>query len=144
MRACITETYAEAGMLPERGYTNAVQGRYDAAKAAAVGGRPGALADWLSGELAAMPPRFHRWFLGKFAEPGAWHAARLAYARSMAAWSAVGHVVGLGDRHGENILMDEVWWFGWFGWLGGGWQQQLEALLIYSVMNLSFPEFIMF
>jgi serine/threonine-protein kinase ATR len=132
MRACITETYAEAGMLPERGYTSAVQGRYDVAKAAAAGGRPGALADWLSGELAAMPPRFHRWFLGKFAEPGAWHAARLAYARSMAAWSAVGHAVGLGDRHGENILMDEV--RGPRGRLGGGWRKRGSPGVIVAQM----------
>lgn len=25
--------------------------------------------------------------------------------RSSAVWSSVGHVVGLGDRHGENILI---------------------------------------
>ena len=35
-----------------------------------------------------------------------WHAARLAFARTSAVWSMVGHVVGLGDRHGENILLD--------------------------------------
>lgn len=27
------------------------------------------------------------------------------YSRSAAVWSSVGHVVGLGDRHGENILI---------------------------------------
>lgn len=35
-----------------------------------------------------------------------WHAARLAFARTSAVWSMVGHIVGLGDRHGENILLD--------------------------------------
>ena len=31
---------------------------------------------------------------------------RLSFARSAAVWSMVGHIVGLGDRHGENILID--------------------------------------
>jgi len=51
-------------------------------------------------------PCFHRWFLEQFPDPTAWHEARTAYIRSAAVWSAVGHVVGLGDRHTENILLD--------------------------------------
>ena len=51
-------------------------------------------------------PCFHRWFLQRFLEPTAWFEARTAYTRSVAVWSAVGHVVGLGDRHCENILID--------------------------------------
>jgi ataxia telangiectasia mutated family protein len=31
---------------------------------------------------------------------------RLAYARSVATTSIVGHVLGLGDRHVSNILLD--------------------------------------
>ena len=42
---------------------------------------------------------------GKFTEPAAWLTARRAYTRTAAVWSMVGHVVGLGDRHGENILV---------------------------------------
>jgi hypothetical protein len=33
-------------------------------------------------------------------------ARRLAFARSVAVWSMLGHVIGLGDRHGDNILLD--------------------------------------
>lgn len=51
-------------------------------------------------------PCFHRWFLGKFSDPTAWLEARNAYTRSVAVWSGVGHVIGLGDRHTENILID--------------------------------------
>jgi serine/threonine-protein kinase ATR len=51
-------------------------------------------------------PCFHKWFLSQFTEPTAWFEARTAYTRSVAVWSAVGHVVGLGDRHCENILID--------------------------------------
>ena len=53
-----------------------------------------------------LPPRFHRWFLGNFPEPAAWLSARLSFTRMTAVWSMVGHIVGLGDRHGENILID--------------------------------------
>jgi len=52
-------------------------------------------------------PCFHRWFLNTFKEPTAWFEARTAFARSTAVWSAIGHVVGLGDRHCENILVDQ-------------------------------------
>jgi len=51
-------------------------------------------------------PCFHRWFLGAFPDPTAWFDARTAFTRSAAVWSAVGHVVGLGDRHTENVLID--------------------------------------
>jgi Phosphatidylinositol 3- and 4-kinase/Serine/threonine-protein kinase smg-1/FATC domain len=36
----------------------------------------------------------------------AWHAARRSFARSLATMSMLGHVVGLGDRHLDNILVD--------------------------------------
>lgn len=55
--------------------------------------------------LKFTPPLLHRWFLGKWTEPAAWLAARLAFTRTAAVWSMVGHMVGLGDRHGENILV---------------------------------------
>ena len=56
--------------------------------------------------LALYPPVLHRWFLARFPEPATWHKARLAFTRTTAVWSMVGHIVGLGDRHGENILLD--------------------------------------
>ncbi|KAL8939500.1 MAG: hypothetical protein Q9216_003328 [Gyalolechia sp. 2 TL-2023] len=57
--------------------------------------------------LPKFPAVFHEWFVDMFAEPGAWFAARLRYTRSCAVMSIVGHVLGLGDRHGENILFEE-------------------------------------
>ncbi|KAK6916768.1 UME domain [Dillenia turbinata] len=58
--------------------------------------------------LPMFPPAFHRWFLTTFSEPAAWFRARVAYAHTTAVWSMVGHIVGLGDRHGENILFDST------------------------------------
>ena len=34
--------------------------------------------------------------------------ARLSYARTTAVMSMVGYILGLGDRHGENILLDST------------------------------------
>lgn len=34
--------------------------------------------------------------------------ARLAYCRTTAVMSMVGYILGLGDRHGENILVDST------------------------------------
>eukprot|EP00756_Hemistasia_phaeocysticola_P001318 Hpha_TRINITY_DN10935_c0_g1::TRINITY_DN10935_c0_g1_i1::g.26740::m.26740/K06640/ATR; serine/threonine-protein kinase ATR len=56
--------------------------------------------------LPRFPPLLHRWFAQEFADPIAWFNARNAFTRSTAAWSMVGHVLGMGDRHAENILMD--------------------------------------
>lgn len=57
--------------------------------------------------IANFPPVFHEWFVEMYPEPGAWFNARLRYTRSCAVMSIVGHVLGLGDRHGENILFEE-------------------------------------
>jgi serine/threonine-protein kinase ATR len=57
--------------------------------------------------LAMFPPVFHEWFVESFPDPSAWFNARLRYTRSAAVMSIVGHVLGLGDRHGENILFEE-------------------------------------
>lgn len=57
--------------------------------------------------ISKFPPAFHEWFVEMFPEPDTWFAARLRYTRSCAVMSMVGHVLGLGDRHGENILFEE-------------------------------------
>ncbi|KAK6518484.1 serine/threonine-protein kinase M1, variant 2 [Arthrobotrys conoides] len=58
--------------------------------------------------VARFPAVFHEWFVELFPEPESWFAARLSYVRTTAVISMVGYVLGLGDRHGENILYDEV------------------------------------
>ncbi len=50
---------------------------------------------------------FHEWFLDTFPDPSCWFNSRLSYSKTLATMSMVGYVVGLGDRHGENILFDE-------------------------------------
>ncbi|KAF0322905.1 ataxia telangiectasia mutated [Colletotrichum asianum] len=54
--------------------------------------------------------RFHPvmkyFFMENFEDPDEWFVRRLAYTRTTAAISMLGHVLGLGDRHGHNILLD--------------------------------------
>ncbi|KAF1837293.1 protein kinase rad3 [Decorospora gaudefroyi] len=57
--------------------------------------------------LGRFIPVLHEWFVETFPEPEAWFAARLRYTRSCAVMSMVGHVLGLGDRHGENVLLEQ-------------------------------------
>jgi serine/threonine-protein kinase ATR len=56
--------------------------------------------------LQAYPPLFYWWFIHNFTDPHLWYEARTNFTSSAAAWSAVGHVIGLGDRHSENLLID--------------------------------------
>ena len=71
-----------------------------------------------------FPPMFDEWFLHNFPDPTAWYVkytwcriacipcdryqARVAYIRTCAVMSIVGYILGLGDRHGENILFDST------------------------------------
>ncbi|KAH8705423.1 putative phosphotidylinositol kinase Tel1 [Talaromyces proteolyticus] len=52
-------------------------------------------------------PVMRFFFMERFNNPDDWFSRRLAYTRSTAAISILGHVLGLGDRHGHNILLDE-------------------------------------
>lgn len=57
--------------------------------------------------LDQFPPVLPSWFISQFPNPSAWFAARLKYTRSCAVMSMVGTILGLGDRHGENVLLEE-------------------------------------
>ncbi|KAG9313005.1 hypothetical protein JVU11DRAFT_6444 [Chiua virens] len=56
--------------------------------------------------LDKTAPVMRHYFTEKHKSPIAWFAMRLHYTRSVATTSIVGHVLGLGDRHVSNILMD--------------------------------------
>lgn len=57
--------------------------------------------------LGMFPPVLPDWFISQFPNPSAWFGARLRYTRSCAVMSMVGTILGLGDRHGENVLLEE-------------------------------------
>ncbi|CAO1617052.1 unnamed protein product [Parajaminaea phylloscopi] len=55
-----------------------------------------------------MPPILRTLFFDRFPSAASWFAVRLNYTRSVATTSMVGHILGLGDRHVSNILLDNV------------------------------------
>ena len=55
---------------------------------------------------ANFSPVMKYFFLEKFATASAYYLARTRYTKSAATNSMVGHVLGLGDRHTNNILVD--------------------------------------
>lgn len=50
---------------------------------------------------------FRFFFLEKFSNPSHWFSSRQAYTRSVACTSIIGYILGIGDRHSQNILVDE-------------------------------------
>ncbi|KAL2158380.1 hypothetical protein VTH06DRAFT_4428 [Thermothelomyces fergusii] len=57
--------------------------------------------------LGMYPSVLPEWFIAQFPNPSAWFAARLKFTRSCAVMSMVGTILGLGDRHAENLLLEE-------------------------------------
>ncbi|EDQ85084.1 uncharacterized protein MONBRDRAFT_34416 [Monosiga brevicollis MX1] len=53
-------------------------------------------------------PVFRRFFTEKFADAYTWYDAQTRYTRSVAVASIVGYILGLGDRHPNNLLMDST------------------------------------
>ena len=56
--------------------------------------------------LKQNPPVLSWWFVQHFSSATDWYEARKKFTLTAAAWSAIGHVIGLGDRHSENILVE--------------------------------------
>lgn len=102
LRHILQDLYVGAGLFDRKNTNPLIKKLYDE-----QGQKPGG--EMLRTKILPLfPPIFHRWFLNSFPEPAAWFRARLAYTHTSAVWSMVGHVLGLGDRHGENILFDST------------------------------------
>eukprot|EP00775_Hariotina_reticulata_P004991 gene4991-5233_t len=56
--------------------------------------------------VSNFPAVLHHFFLERFSQPARWFEARTAYTRSTAVNSMAGFIIGLGDRHMGNILID--------------------------------------
>ncbi|KAG5460219.1 MAG: kinase-like domain-containing protein [Olpidium bornovanus] len=52
-------------------------------------------------------PVFRYFSFEEFPDPVVWYEKRLAYTRSVASNSITGCILGLGDRHSQNILLDK-------------------------------------
>lgn len=49
-------------------------------------------------------PVLHQWYIDQFSDPAVWYLARTLFTRTSAVMSIVGYIIGLGDRHCENVL----------------------------------------
>lgn len=56
---------------------------------------------------AHFRPIFHMFFISSYPQPTEWFDRRRAYMHSVATSSMVGYILGLGDRHVQNILLDK-------------------------------------
>ncbi|XP_058119753.1 serine/threonine-protein kinase ATM [Anopheles ziemanni] len=54
-----------------------------------------------------IKPVFRYYFLEHYLEPGKWFERRQNYTKSVATSSMIGHILGIGDRHVQNILIDK-------------------------------------
>lgn len=54
-----------------------------------------------------IKPVLAGWFAEHFPSPDLWYEARVNFVKSYAIWSMIGYVTGLGDRHGDNILIHQ-------------------------------------
>jgi len=52
-------------------------------------------------------PVLGSWFANHFPSPDLWYEARHNFVKSTAIWSIIGYIIGLGDRHGDNILVHQ-------------------------------------
>lgn len=52
-------------------------------------------------------PVLHLFFMSNFVTPDTWYRSRNMFTKGVATTSMVGHVLGLGDRHCNNILLDK-------------------------------------
>ncbi|CAH7678695.1 hypothetical protein PPACK8108_LOCUS13153 [Phakopsora pachyrhizi] len=58
-------------------------------------------------EMEHVRPAMRFWFMEKKKCPQEWYESRLNFTRSTATTSIVGHILGLGDRHLSNTLVDK-------------------------------------
>ena len=99
LRDILLEQYRQIGKTPD--YMTIKQKMKDAVQT------PESIKIFTEGVLGEFPPRLHHWFIQQFPHPAAWFAARIRYTRSSAVMSMVGTILGLGDRHAENVLLEK-------------------------------------
>ncbi|XBW38078.1 hypothetical protein QEN19_003665 [Hanseniaspora menglaensis] len=57
--------------------------------------------------IKLFKPILFEWFLSTFPDPTKWYHCRTNFSRSYGVMCMVGHILGLGDRHFDNILISE-------------------------------------
>ncbi|KAI1121226.1 phosphatidylinositol 3 [Nemania abortiva] len=99
LRDILLNIYRSRGITPNYGNLQQMM------KDACVGDKN--IKIFTEGVLGTFPSVLPNWFISQFPNPSIWFTARLRYTRSCAVMSMVGTILGLGDRHGENVLLEE-------------------------------------
>ncbi|KAI1392547.1 phosphatidyl inositol 3-kinase [Hypoxylon trugodes] len=99
LRDILLNIYRSRGIVPNYQQLQSMM------KDAALGGNN--ISIFTAKILKMFPPVLPNWFISQFPNPSTWFTARLRYTRSCAVMSMVGTILGLGDRHGENVLLEE-------------------------------------
>lgn len=97
LRKLVRDQQASLPCIPDSGM---IQKRYTAASDKKH------FFEWV---VAQCPPVLDKFFMQRFGggtKPDEWLKARNLWTRSVAVWSMAGYIVGLGDRHGENVLIE--------------------------------------
>ena len=56
--------------------------------------------------VSKLPSLLDEYFLKKYKGVHLWYQSLMNYTKSLAFWSALGYIIGLGDRHADNILLN--------------------------------------
>lgn len=56
--------------------------------------------------VKSAPAVLHDYFFKNFQDISEWYKVSLRYTKTLAFWSCFGYIIGLGDRHADNILLD--------------------------------------
>lgn len=85
-------------------------------------------------------PVMRHFFTEHRKDPQAWFEMRLQYSRSVAVTSIIGHILGLGDRHLSNILIDTVTGEVVHIDLGIAFEQVCSSTIVFHQCKLNFPQ----
>ena len=104
IRQILLDEYARSGMIDPKTFLKDVKDKYPEYKETS---QSVARTKFQKDVIPMVQPAvFGSWFMRQFTDASGWHVARNEFTRSLAVMSIVGYVVGLGDRHLENILLD--------------------------------------
>ena len=102
----IDETLTLKGIVSDYWKKDAIKSEMSDIKKEANESKLGDNHSWIWEKVKSFsPPVLNDWFLDRFPVPKSFFDSRMRFIRGWAAWSIVGYIIGLGDRHGDNILI---------------------------------------
>ena len=102
----IDETATLKGIVSEYWRKDAIRSEMNDIKKEATESKLGDSHSWIWEKVkSSSPPVLNDWFMDRFPVPKSFFDSRMRFIRGCAAWSIIGYIIGLGDRHGDNMLI---------------------------------------